>query len=277
MDGQSKSDVFSSNSPSTRHNELITEQFSLQAEIFARAPQLHNEAALALLVNAARPSTDDETLDVACGPGTVVAAFARKARRSVGLDLTAAMLDSAQKLARAEGLTNVEWRLGDVCALPFPDDSFDVVTCRFAFHHLDRPEQAFAEMTRVCRSGSGRVVLCDAMASDDPHKAANFNRMERLRDPSTVEFRTLQFLTSLFAGAGLPQPQADFFQIRFECDAHIADSFPSEGDREPIRRMIHESVDGDALGLNAQRVGDAVWISYPAVVLTAKKPAPITL
>ena len=53
-------------------------------------------------------------------------------------------------------------------------------------------------MVRVARPG-GRIVLCDAFASDDPAKAAAFNAMERLRDPSTVEFRPLAFLRGLFA------------------------------------------------------------------------------
>ena len=52
---------------------------------------------------------------------------------------------------------------------------------------LEAPEAAFAEMVRVCRPG-GRIVLYDAVPSDDPAKAAAFNRMERHRDPSTVEF-----------------------------------------------------------------------------------------
>src|SRR5262245_44617505 len=80
------------------HQELIVDQFSRQAELFAQSPSLHNEEALRLLVETAGTQAGDTTLDVACGPGSVVLAFARVARRSFGIDATAAMLEEAKKL-----------------------------------------------------------------------------------------------------------------------------------------------------------------------------------
>jgi ubiquinone/menaquinone biosynthesis C-methylase UbiE len=253
------------------HRASIIDQFSRQAELFATAPALHDRGALDLLVDAAGPGAGDVTLDVACGPGTVVAAFARRVRRAAGLDATAAMLEQAAKLSAREGLGNVEWHHGDVYALPFADGAFDIVSCRFAFHHLEEPARAFAEMLRVCRPG-GRIVLCDAIASDDPAKAAAFNAMERHRDPSTVAFRPLAFLHGLFAEAGLPAPQARFYQVPVEREAVIAMSFPAGDDRDLLRTMIDRSVEGDAMGLGARRVGDTVRFAYPSVILAAAKP-----
>ena len=60
------------------HDSLIQDQFSRQAELFARSPELHGDAQVMLLVDAARAQSSDESLDVACGPGTVVAAFAAR-------------------------------------------------------------------------------------------------------------------------------------------------------------------------------------------------------
>jgi len=114
------------------HDSLIQDQFSRQAELFARSPELHGDAQVMLLVDAARAQPSDESLDVACGPGTVVAAFAARVRRAVGLDATGAMLDQARALAAERNLVNVEWQLGDVYRLPFADGSFDIVSCRFA-------------------------------------------------------------------------------------------------------------------------------------------------
>ena len=74
------------NSPVPPHDALIGQQFGLQAERFARSPELHSDAQLNVLVEAAAPKPTDESLDVACGPGTVVAAFARHVRRAVGLE-----------------------------------------------------------------------------------------------------------------------------------------------------------------------------------------------
>ena len=125
-------------------------------------------------------------------------------------------------------------------------------------------------MIRVCRPG-GRIVLCDAVASDDAAKAAAFNAMERHRDPSTVEFRPLGFLLGLFRDAGLPEPTARFYQVPAERDRLVAASFPANDDRALLRAMIDASVDGDTMGVNARRDGDTVRFDYPAVVLVAVK------
>ena len=252
------------------HAATIEDQFTRQAEDFARSPALHNDAVLALMVEAAQPGASEQSLDVACGPGTVVAAFAPHVRRAVGLDATPAMLDQARALAARQNLANVEWHRGDVYALPFAEASHDIVTCRFAFHHLERPQAAFAEMVRVCRAG-GRVILCDGVASDDPAKAEAFNRMERHRDPSTVAFRPLRVLRHYFATAGLPAPRAQFFQVPTERDGLVARAFPANDDRALLRQMIDDSIDGDRMGMNARRVGDSVHLAYPSVILTSRK------
>ena len=252
------------------HAASIADQFTRQAADFAAAPALHNQAALDLLVEAARPLATDVSVDVACGPGSVVVAFARHVRQAAGLDATEAMLEEARKLADRESVGNVAWHRGDVYALPFADDAFDIVSCRFAFHHLQEPARAFAEMVRVARPG-GRVVLCDAVASDDPAKAAAFNAMERHRDPSTVEFRPLTFLRGLYAIAGLPEPEVRFYQVPAERDRLIAMSFPEGGDRDGLRAMLDAAVEGDAMGLGARRDGATMRFAYPAAVLVAVK------
>lgn len=259
--------------PSRDHQSLIVDQFCRQAELFARSPELHSEAALALLVDAARPGAHCVTLDVACGPGTVTTAFARRVRHAIGLDATQAMLRQAQQLALTQAVQNAAWVLGDVYVLPFGTGSFDIVSCRFAFHHLQQPAAALEEMKRVCRPG-GRIVLCDAVASDDPAKAAAFNCMECHRDPSTVAFRPLSFLVGLFAEAHLPEPSVVRFQVPAEREQTIARSFPAGDDRALLRRMIDESVDGDTMGMNARRVNDSVLLAYPSVILVAAKPGP---
>jgi ubiquinone/menaquinone biosynthesis C-methylase UbiE len=59
------------------HAAEIAYQFTAQAADFAAAAELHNEAALNALVAVASPKPSDISLDVACGPGSIVMAFAR--------------------------------------------------------------------------------------------------------------------------------------------------------------------------------------------------------
>ena len=62
--------------------------------------------------------SDDTVLDVACGPDLITCAVARVARHVTGIDLTPAMIEEARKRQQAMGLTNMEWRVGDVLPLP---------------------------------------------------------------------------------------------------------------------------------------------------------------
>src|SRR6516164_8684662 len=92
------------------HRDLILDQFTRQATVFSTAPAITDEEALRMVVEAARPSHDDRVLDVACGPGLVVCAFAPHVREANGIDVTPAMLERARQLAAEKGLANVGWR-----------------------------------------------------------------------------------------------------------------------------------------------------------------------
>jgi SAM-dependent methyltransferase len=252
------------------HAALIHDQFTRQAQGFSTSPELHNEAVLSLLVRTARPKATDRALDIACGPGTVVAAFAPHVAHAEGLDATEAMLEKAGALASSNGLTNVRWQLGSVYALPYPAATFDIVSCRFAFHHFEDPAAAFAEMVRVASPGAC-IIVCDAVASDEKAKADAFNRMERFRDPSTVEFRTLGFLRQLFLDAGLGSPAAEHFQVPYLAHELIERSFPVNDDRQGLLRLIEDSVEGDLMGMNATKSIDGIHIAFQAVVLSATR------
>src|SRR5262245_31713775 len=218
----------------TAHRDLIIEQFTKQAVPFASAPGIRDEEALRLLVEQSGASPDDGVLDVACGPGLVVCAFAPHVRHATGIDVTPAMLERARALQDEKRLANVTWRLGDVVPLPFPDASFSIVVSRFAFHHFLDPAAVLAEMKRVCAPG-GRVVVTDVVVSTDPAKAAAFNRMEKLRDPSHVRALPLAELTALFADAGLPAPHAAFYELRADVNGLLERSFPASEDAERVR------------------------------------------
>jgi SAM-dependent methyltransferase len=250
------------------HRDVIVEQFTQQAVPFSTAPGIRDEDALARLVAFAGAASDDTVLDVACGPGLVACAFARAVRRVVGIDVTPAMLDRARAVAAERGVENVEWRLGDVLPLPYPDGSFSLVVSRFAFHHFAEPLAVLREMRRVCAPG-GRVVVCDLLASGDPAKAAAFHRMEILRDPSHVRALTLAELVALFGDAGFPRPAAAFCELRADVDGVLARSFPVPGSFETIRAMFVDSLADDGLGLSTRRDGDRILFAYSVAMLRA--------
>src|SRR5437762_3979880 len=250
------------------HRDLVVEQFTKQAIPFSTAPGIQDRDALALLVAATRAGADDTVLDVACGPGLVVCAFAAVVRHATGIDVTPAMIERGRALAAEKGLANVAWQVGDVLPLPYPDGAFSLVVSRFAFHHFPEPRAVLAEMMRVCAPG-GRVALVDVAASEDAAKAAALNRMEKLRDPSHVRALTLAELEGLFAEVGLSAPRAKFYQLKSELEGLLERSFPEPGDAERIRRIFLDSLDSDGLGLATQPRGDTIVFAYPVAALVA--------
>ncbi len=217
------------------------------------------------------PGRGIHVLDVACGGGLVVCAFARRVRHATGIDVTPAMLERARDLARAQGLGNVSWDLGSAVPLPYPDGAFTIVVSRFAFHHFSEPRAVLAEMVRVCAPG-GRVLVCDVQASDDPRKAAEFNRMEVLRDPSHVRALPAAELRGLFPAAGLPEPREARYELRDELENLLARSFPNPGDDERIRQVFRAAADDDRLGIPIRLEGTQVHYAYPVLILCADRP-----
>jgi SAM-dependent methyltransferase len=251
----------------TSNRAAILDQFTRQAVPFSNAPGIKSEAALELLVRTSGAGSVDRVLDVACGPGLVVAAFAAVAEHVTGIDMVPAMVARARELTAA--CTNVSLELGDVRALPFADASFSIVVSRFAFHHFPEPAAVLAEMRRVCRSG-GRIVVCDLIASDDPAKAAAFHAMEMMRDPSHARALRLDELGALFAGAGLSPSPPVFYRLPIVLAELLTRSFPAPEHVPLIRAAYEASVADDGLGLETRRVGDDIHGAYKVAIVTAR-------
>ena len=252
------------------HQDLVREQFTRQAVPFSSAQAMKDEKALRLLVEFSGASSRDTILDVACGPGIVVCAFAPVVSHATGIDLTPAMIARARILQDEKGLTNVAWQIGDIAPLPYADGSFSIVTSRYALHHLPDPKGALAEMKRVCSRG-GKVVWVDVVASESPEKAEAFNRMERLRDPSHVRALTLAQMRGTFREVGLPDPRAAFYTVEVELEKLLQASFPRQGDAEAVRRMVLDSLGDDGMGVNTRRKNEKILFSYPIAILLAEK------
>jgi SAM-dependent methyltransferase len=119
------------------------------------------ENSAAYLVEHLRPGA--RVLDVGCGPGTITVGMAERVAPGhvTGLDAAEEVLREAVRFAAQRRVGNVAFVTGDVYALDFPDDTFDVVHAHQVLQHLADPVRALREMRRVCRPG-GVVAARDA-------------------------------------------------------------------------------------------------------------------
>lgn len=91
-------------------------------------------------------------LDVGCGGGFLAEEFARDGYRVTGIDPAGASIEAARRHA-ARNRLNVDYRGGRGEALPFPDGSFDIVTCCDVLEHVEEPGLVIREVSRVLKDG----------------------------------------------------------------------------------------------------------------------------
>ena len=112
-------------------------------------------------VNRVPPPSSGGVLDVCTGTGDLALSYARAAGprvRIVGSDFCRPMLDRGVEKSQRSGLP-VEWVEADAMDLPFPADSFDVVTVAFGLRNIADTAKGLAEMARVCRPGGKLAIL----------------------------------------------------------------------------------------------------------------------
>ena len=152
----------------------------LHTEAYA---ETHSDAAQLTRLRAfLSPAHGQVILDLGTGNGYVAMAIAGADPmcRVVGVDVAVQAIARDLEQAKAQGLSNVEFLSYDGIMLPFADDHFDAAVCRYAFHHLPRPDTSLEELGRTVR-GSGKLVLSDAIReeADDVDFINDFQEMKR--------------------------------------------------------------------------------------------------
>lgn len=100
-------------------------------------------------------------LEAGCGTGAQTVTLARNSPRAriTSVDVSPDSLAAARARADAAGLANVEFRQGDIYALPFAPESFDHVFVCFVLEHLSRPLEALVALRALVRPGGTVTVI----------------------------------------------------------------------------------------------------------------------
>jgi SAM-dependent methyltransferase len=182
----------------------------------------------------------EQLLDVATGSGNTAIAAARRGCEVTGIDYVPALLERGRERAAVERLP-VTFLEGDAEDLPFPDESFDVVTSSFGVMFAPDQERAASELLRVCRPG-GRIAMAnfppDSLAGGFFRAAARYKLPPRgVKAP--VLWGTEDRLEDLFGGAieSLTLTRRDV-KLRYRSAEHWLDFFRTYFG--PIREVYEE-------------------------------------
>lgn len=260
-----------------------TFQLSLEAaELYESAfvPALFAEWA-PHLVDIAEVGAGDAVLDVACGTGIVARTTADRVGatgRVVGLDLNESMLTVARRLR-----PDIDWRHGDAGSLPFPDRSFDAVTCSFGLMFFPDRAAALAEMARVVAADGTVGLVVPVRLADQPAYGPFVDAAARHAGPEAVSLLgtywscgDLDELEGLLGQAALHvvsrRPRTG--TVRFRSPE---DFVATEVDGTPLRQRIsddvYERIREEARSVLAPYTGQDGSVAAPIVChLVAARP-----
>lgn len=123
------------------------------------------------LVDLANPQAGERVLDIACGTGAPSLKVARRVGPSgfvVATDINEEPLRIAAARAKERGLENMRFERADVHSLPYAENEFDLVTCRFGVMFFADLPRALGEILRVLKAG-GRVAFAAWGSFDQPY------------------------------------------------------------------------------------------------------------
>lgn len=252
----------------------IQSSFTIQAKNFEnRNMNFSKQEYLDYTVRSMELQSGDVVLEAAagtCACGRSVAPFVQSV---VCLDATPAMLAVGEEEAAKSGISNMQFVNGYVEEIPFPDEHFDIVLTRLAFHHFTEIERPFSEMGRVLKPG-GKLVVIDMEAADEGLREVE-DRIETMRDPSHVKNRSKGEFLPLFEQYGYTVTKQESTAIEVSLRAWLAlTNTPEHIGKEITALMEDDMREGKPTGFAPYLKGGEIYFNQQWMLMIGTKQTP---
>ena len=253
-----------------QHTKNVQRQFNRQAQAYAQTRQAKDLKAMQRLCSLLETHPNTNSLDVACGPGRLTMALAGLCKHAHGLDATEGLLAIAQQEAAELGLQNIAFGQGSALDMPYPSNSFDVVTCRAAFHHFAQPQKVFSEMVRVTKA-KGQILIADILGNPDPDKSSAHDHIERLCDPSHFRCIPEDEFIEMFNHYDISVEKALRNSMSYKVNEWILHGGPDAAAELEIRRLFEEDLTASQTGLQVELIDQEYSFSHQTIVFVLRK------
>ncbi len=209
-------------------------------------------------------------VDVGCGAGFTAVAMSPLAQRVLATDFTPEMVRQAHRIGRERQASSMSASIAAASSLPVRTGSVDLLTCRYAFHHMIDAEQVLAEFRRVL-SDRGCFLLADTVATEDPEVCQWMDRTERLRDPSHHLNRAPSDLQALIEASGFRVTDQATSRVRLDLASWTQRSATPPREVAQLRDMLVEAQPSVMEAFEIVRDDPEIRFSWPVLVLRADK------
>lgn len=256
-----------------RPNNLdkIQESFFIQAGNFEKDNMnFSKQEFLDYTVKCMNLNENDIVLEAAAGTSACGRSIAPFVHSVTCLDATRAMLDVGQMEAHKSNLSNMTFLEGLVENIPFPDETFDIVISRLAFHHFVDIDKPFTEMNRVLKKGGKLVIIDMEAAPEDLRKIED--GIETMRDYSHVRNVSREEFMNLYKRNCLTITKNETTDISVSLDAWMALTQTPCYIADKIVTKMQEDINGkEKTGFNPHLTEDKIYFWQRWMLIIGEK------
>ncbi len=221
---------------------IVKNQFNKQAKSFRKWPVTQNKEYLQAYFDFLGPDPDDTLLDVACGTGELSVFAASRLKKVSGVDISEEMIKLARTTVADLRVSNTDFYCQNIENLLFEDNSFKLVVCKSAFHHIQNYEGVFSEMVRCCEK-RGIISIQDIIAYEDPLVNAFFEELEHLIDVSHNITLSKNFLVHLYQEKNISDIRTLNVEIELDFIEYVRHAKQTKENRDRINDLLNHGQD----------------------------------
>ncbi|OMI25075.1 SAM-dependent methyltransferase [Bacillus haynesii] len=248
------------------------QQFSKNPEQYRDEPLFSSGKDLDAMVSCRSLNGDETLLDIGTGAGHTAIAFSPFVKHCTGIDITKKMVQTAAQFAEQKKAENVVFQQSDAAQLDFADESFDIVTCRYAAHHFPEIVRSMQEIARVLKQG-GSFLLIDHCAPENEALDRFINRLNQLRDPSHVREYSESEWQKLFEENGLDFAVRERWNLPIDYESWLRRGAVPEQRKAAIQAHLSEASQScrDMFNIVHDENGHPVSFCLKAVLIAGVK------